>query len=125
MPVCLPLSLGSRELLRSISLLLHLCCEKQLRFMKSPTYSGSGSRTQLLECCTLLEACELSLSPCGPVQGLDWTRITCSHCRRPVWGQEGILPWLESQLEFAGPYLVGLPTSHHSELTLKQLTKVP
>lgn len=37
----------------------------------------------------------------------------------------GGLPWLESQLGFAGHYLVDLPTSHHAELTLKQLTKVP
>lgn len=44
------------------------------------------------------------------------------------WGQEGTLPWLESQLEFAGPYFVGAAitsASNNSELTLKQLTKAP
>lgn len=44
------------------------------------------------------------------------------------WGQEGTLPWLESQLEFPGPYFVGSDITsayNHSELTLKQLTKAP
>lgn len=83
------------------------CCVKLLGFTRSPTYSVSW---EMVSVCWKREEdpalrmlptrfapgslqATSPLRPCGPVQGLDWTRITCSlldacssHCRRPVLG---------------------------------------
>lgn len=124
------------------------CCEKQLGFTWSPTYSvswersqfaGSGRKTQLLECCPLCSwkpASHFSSEPLwsSAGTGLDQNYLFSAGCLQfslqeaSPGGQEGTLPWLESQLEFPGPYFVGSDITsayNHSELTLKQLTKAP